>query len=135
MAVAGNATIDYIEKNGLLNNVKTCGTHLHYALAGLRDLPLVGDVRGRGLLHGIEIVEDKKMKSPFPRTKKVSESIASEAARNGVVFLTGNAAADGVNGDTILIAPPFNVTIDQVEHIVEVLSSSICTVAKQLKIS
>ncbi len=130
MATAASATIDYLEKEGLVANAARNGDYLGASLSRLATRPLVGEVRGRGLLRGIELVQDKATKKPFDRTAQIGEKVVQEAAKNGVMILAGNAAADGVNGDTILIAPPYNVTAQEIDVIVDVLSNALDAVAQ-----
>jgi hypothetical protein len=83
-------------------------------LAPLRALPCVGDVRGRGLLAGIEFVEDKETRAPFPRAAHFAETFADAALDAGLVVWPNVGQADGTNGDIALLAPPFVITDDDI---------------------
>jgi adenosylmethionine-8-amino-7-oxononanoate aminotransferase len=76
-------------------------------LGKLLDHPHVGDVRGKGLLIGLEFVKDKKKKTPFPREKKYVEAFIAKAMENGLILWPNIGQADGTNGDLVMIAPPF----------------------------
>lgn len=132
VGAAGTAVIEYMEATGMLDRVRELGLRLDQLLRPLRSHPLVGEVRGRGLLRGLELVQDKATRAPFPRARRVAEAVVAAARRRDVLFLVGNAAADGQNGDTIIIAPPY-VTVDgQLDTIVSTLVDALDDVAMSL---
>ena len=98
-------------------------------LETLRDLPIVGDVRGKGLLRGIELVRDKVTKAPFGRDRHVSEQVADDAMARGLLVIAGTGCVDGVDGDTIALAPPYIVEPAEIQAITDILRSAIATVA------
>jgi adenosylmethionine-8-amino-7-oxononanoate aminotransferase len=104
---AGLAVLDHIDRHDLIARAARVAPAFHAALAPLRALPHVGDVRGRGLLAGIEFVEDKETRAPFPRSVHFAESFADAALDAGLVVWPNVAQADGTNGDLALLAPPF----------------------------
>ena len=83
------------------------GRRSHARLAALRELPCVGDVRGRGLLAGVEFVADPETRAPFPRSARFAEAFAAAALDAGLVVWPNVGQADGVNGDLAMLAPPF----------------------------
>jgi hypothetical protein len=85
----------------------------------------VGDVRGRGLMTAIELVADKATKRPFPRSERKAEAVGAHCFVHGLVSYPGGGCADGVNGDNVMIAPPFVVTEDQLREIVAILDRSL----------
>ena len=85
------------------------------------DHPAVGDIRGRGLLVGLELVADRETRAPYPRAARLTEAIVRGARERGVLVYSGTGNADGTNGDTILLGPPFIVTDDELGRIVDVL--------------
>ncbi len=104
----------------------TRGEQLRTGLAQrLADDPWVGEVRGRGLLVGIELVEDRESRRPFPRAARVTEAVVREARDRGVLLYSGTGGADGVDGDALLLGPPFIVTATEIARIVEVVGESI----------
>ena len=125
VAAAGYAVLDFIERHDLLANVRSSGARLEERLCAFSNLPIVGMVRGRGLLFGVELVKDKHTKEPFPRALQISERVVHATAERGVLLLAGQAGADGVNGDTILIAPPYTVTTNQIDLIVDTLADAL----------
>jgi adenosylmethionine-8-amino-7-oxononanoate aminotransferase len=91
----------------------------------LGDHPAVGDIRGRGLLVGLELVADRDTRRPYPRAARLTESVVGAARRRGLLVYSGTGNADGVDGDTILLGPPFIVTDDELARIAEVLAEAV----------
>jgi hypothetical protein len=87
--------------------------------------PNVGEIRGRGLLVGLELVADRETRRAFPRQAKLAESIVREARAGGLLVYYGTGNADGVDGDLILLGPPFVVTESEIDLIVHRLASAI----------
>jgi hypothetical protein len=102
------------------------GVRLMALLKGaLEEHPAVGEIRGRGLMIGVEFVADRATRKPFPRDARVAESVLSAARERGVLAYWGTGNADGVDGDTILLGPPFVITDDEMQRVAEVLAESI----------
>jgi adenosylmethionine-8-amino-7-oxononanoate aminotransferase len=93
---------------------RTAGSTLKKSLEGLRDLDVVGDVRGLGLLCGIEFVADKKTKAPFPPQKNFAGLVGQACLRRGLLVYPMQGCVDGVAGDHLLIAPPAVITAEQI---------------------
>ncbi len=87
--------------------------------------PNVGEIRGRGLMVGIELVADRATRAPFPRSARIAEGIVAAARRDGLLVYSGTGNADGVDGDVILLGPPFVVTDDELVRIGEGLGRAI----------
>ncbi len=85
----------------------------------------VGEIRGRGLMVGLELVADPATRRPFPRAAKVTEGIVLAARRRGLLVYSGTGNADGTDGDTILLGPPFIVTDDELVRIADVLAEAV----------
>ncbi len=126
---AGVATLDYMATHRLIERSAEMGALLGERLEALRPLPMVGDVRGLGLLRGIELVRDKDSREPFPRDHRVAEAVVREAADQGVLLHAGFGGVDGVDGDTVMLSPPYVLTADDIEEIVSVIEASIVKVA------
>lgn len=110
-AAVGLAVLDLYE-GGLLENGRKMGARLQAGLAGLADHPLVGDVRGRGMLAAVELVTDKAAKTPLPAAALPSQRIFDRAWANGLVI---RAFGNGVLG----YAPPLCCTEAEIDAIVE----------------
>ena len=95
------------------------------ARAAFGDHPAVGEIRGRGLMVGIELVADRDTREPFPRAARIAEAVVRGARERGVLVYSGTGNANGVDGDTILLGPPFVVTDAELERMVAVLAESI----------
>jgi len=104
---------------------------LHEKLSGVAKLPHVGEVRGRALLAGIEFVEDKGTRAPFPRARKFAEKFSDAAIDAGVTVWSNVGHADGTNGDAALIAPPFIVTEQEIDEIVTRLTRALQATLKK----
>lgn len=118
---AGLATLDFIKKNKLVEQSSKMGEALREELSSLLSHPQVGDIRGRGLFLGIEFVEVKKTKKPFAREKKYVERLLSKAMEKGLILWPNVGQADGLNGDLILIAPPFIINLKEISQIYDIL--------------
>ena len=122
---AGLATVRYLTAHRLVERCAEMGELLHRCLAALKDLPHVGDVRGRGLLAGVEFVEDKESRTPFPRALKFAEAFTEAAQEVGLVVWPNVGHADGENGDLVMIAPPFIVTEREIAEIVALFTAAL----------
>ena len=122
---AGVATLDYIKKHHLLERCSAMGSLLRRELHSLRAHPHVGDIRGEGLLIGIEFVQGKNTKTPFPRGKKYAENFILKALDNGLVLWPNIGHAGGKSGDLVLVAPPFVIGRDEISQIVDILGKTL----------
>jgi adenosylmethionine-8-amino-7-oxononanoate aminotransferase len=104
---AGNAVLDYLETHRLFERVTPAGETLRSALAAVESHPHVGQVRGLGLLQGVEFVKNKATHEPFPREAGIAEKIRQAALEKNVLLYPGQGCVDGSRGDHVLIAPPF----------------------------
>ena len=115
-----------IHERDLLSNVNTQGEALDRHLTErLGNHPNIGDIRGRGLFRGIELVVDRSTKEPFDPTLKLHARIKREAMDRGLICYPGGGTADGKRGDHVLLAPPFIITATEVAEIAERLGDAI----------
>ncbi len=91
----------------------------------LADHAAVGDIRGRGLLVGLELVADRATRRPFPRAARVTERVVAAARDLGVLVYSGTGNADGTDGDTILLGPPFVISEDELTLLADVVPEAI----------
>lgn len=129
-AAAGNAVLDYIEREKLFDRVVTAGQEMVAALEPLKRFAVVGDVRGIGLLWGIEFVRDSKTREPFPPDARISARIAGDALESGVMTYPIQGCADGNRGDHILLAPPFTITAGMIQMLASTLEQVIAEFEK-----
>ncbi|HEX5962104.1 MAG TPA: aspartate aminotransferase family protein [Gemmatimonadales bacterium] len=125
LCAAGVATIKYLRRHRLIERCAEMGKALHQRLQDLRSLPCVGDVRGRGLLAGIEFVDEKTGSRPFPPSVRFAESFAATALEHGlIVWPNAGHLADGT-GDLAMLAPPFVISEEQVGEMVGLFSRAV----------
>ena len=111
-------TLRIIEDEQFPEQAAAKGRYLLDALRGaLADNPHVGDIRGKGLMCAVELVEDKAAKRPFPAGRKIGPQVLGRARDRGVL--------SRVKGDSVLLAPPIVITHAQLDRCVEVLNRSI----------
>jgi adenosylmethionine-8-amino-7-oxononanoate aminotransferase len=117
---AGVAVQTIIERDRLLERVRAAGAEFQGALrAALARYDAVGDVRGRGFLIGIELVQDRATRAPFPTERALAETIGQCAFEDGLICYATGGNVDGIAGDTILLAPPYISTDAELEEIIE----------------
>ena len=127
-AAAGVAVVSAMLDRNLIPRVKTQGDKLMDALkAQFGQHPNVGDIRGRGLFQGIELVADRDSKAPFDPSRKIAGRIKTAAFNAGLICYPMSGTIDGQNGDHVLLAPPFIISDDQIGELVSKLSGAIDT--------
>jgi len=114
-----------IQAENLIARAETTGRYLEKKLRELESLPIVGEVRGKGMLWAIELVQDKTTKMPFPKERKVKMQVITGSLMNGVFFYPGYWEDEHGRGDHILIAPPFIITEQQIDECVGVLRAAL----------
>lgn len=125
-AAAGLATLDILRNEHLVENSAELGPLLGSSLRqALENHPHVGDIRGRGLFWGIELVQDKATKSPFPAQNGVARKIWLRAFDLGLVIYYSTGCADGKNGDIIMLGPPLIINREQIGEMVEIVNQAV----------
>ena len=115
-----------IQALDLLANVREQGEVLESRLLDrLGNHAHVGDIRGRGLFRGIELVADRATKEPFDPALKLHAGLKAQAMDRGLIYYPGGGTADGVQGDHILLAPPFIIEKPEIDALVDRLSAAI----------
>jgi adenosylmethionine-8-amino-7-oxononanoate aminotransferase len=115
-----------IHRDDLLANVRTQGAHLARRLRErFGNHPFVGDVRGRGLFQGLELVADRGTKEPFDPKPRLHARVKHEAMARGLMVYPMGGTVDGARGDHVLLAPPFIVDASLIDTIVERLGEAI----------
>jgi hypothetical protein len=123
---AGLAVQRAVDREGLLAKVRTHGQALRERLAArFGNHPHVGDIRGRGLFLGLELVADRLSKAPFDPAAKVHARIKAEAMARGLVCYPMGGTIDGRRGDHILLAPPFIIESAQLDDLVDKLAAAL----------
>jgi hypothetical protein len=132
---AGLATLRYLDQHDLVTRCQAMGELLHAGLAGLKGIPLVGDIRGIGLLAGIELVADRATRAPFSRKERVAERCIALAMEAGLVLWPSTGQADGMAGDLLMIAPPFTISPDEITQLVDRLHGVLTRMHSELTVT
>jgi len=123
---AGLATLRILRDEDLVSNSAEMGSYLGEKLVEtLGDHPFVGDIRGRGLFWGIELVADRATADPFPASKQIAWRICQRAFDSGLIIYYSQGCADGRNGDIVMLGPPLIINREQVDEMVAILNSAI----------
>jgi adenosylmethionine-8-amino-7-oxononanoate aminotransferase len=121
----GAEVMRIVEEENMIARAAQVGKYLQESLLELMDLPMVGDVRGKGMLWAIEFVKDKNTKEPFPREKKVKMNVITKCLLKGAFFYPGYYEDELGRGDQLMIAPPFIITEDQIDECVGILRETL----------
>lgn len=127
-----SAVIDYLRAHDLVNRAAALGGYLMEKLRLLERHPIVGDIRGLGLMAGTEFVRDRRSREPFDPRLRVNQRIAGRAFEKGLITYPGGGGADGVRGDHLLLAPPLVITEEQIDRMVAILDASMAEVGTEI---
>ena len=135
---AGRAVLHYLQRQDLVQAAdsggeKTIAARLERSLSTLVGLNEVGDVRGIGLLRGVEFVSDRKSKRPFATKINFASRVTAAALKRGLLVYPIQGCVDGVSGDHLLIAPPAVISAEQIDCAVEQLAEAIREAAGDTK--
>jgi adenosylmethionine-8-amino-7-oxononanoate aminotransferase len=132
-AAAGLAVLEHIEKHRLFDRVPEAGAALGRALESVRaESAIVGDVRGLGLLWGMEFVRDRESREPFEAKERVADLVFQAAFDAGVLTYPIRGCADGARGDHLLFAPPFVLGDEEIEALAAGLKTALAAVERSL---
>ena len=125
-AAAGLATLHILQREHLIENSAATGAYLGQILAEqLGNHPNVGDIRGRGLFWGIELVQDRETRRPFPVAEGLVRRLWNRAFELGLVIYYSSGCADGKNGDVIMLGPPLIINRAQTDEMVGILRQTL----------
>ncbi len=125
----GLAVLRYLQKHNLVERAREQGHKLGRKLCNtLGEHPFVGDIRGQGLMWGVEFVADRATKEPFPAAQGLAKKLGDEAFKRGLILYPISGNADGTRGDQVMVAPPFIVTDEQLDEIVGLLAETVTAV-------
>jgi hypothetical protein len=125
-AGVAHAVLKEIRDNDLIARAESAGRSLKEGLqSSLSSMAVVGDVRGRGLLIGVEFVVDRESRQPWPTSAGFAASVSRFAREGGLLVYPSTGCADGVNGDSVLLGPPFTISESEVDLIVDRLTAAI----------
>ncbi len=124
--------MEIVEREGYVENAAIQGKYLMEKLQDLYKYPIVGDIRGLGLMIGIEFVKNKETKEPFDTKIGLKNIVTNNCLKEGLVVYPGGGSADGIKGDHILIAPPINITKDEIDELFNALEKGIRATSNQI---
>ena len=129
-AAVAHATLRRLRDDGLVDRSRELGASLLEALRGeLGSTEHVGDVRGAGMMIGIELVRDRGTKEPFARERQITERIVAAGRDGGLLLYSSTGHVGGRNGDLVMLGPPFILTDDEAELLVERTVAAVRSVA------
>jgi adenosylmethionine-8-amino-7-oxononanoate aminotransferase len=125
-AAAGRAVLEVLRERDLIVASDLRGKQLRTGLrARIGNHAHVGDVRGAGLLVGVELVRDRETRAPFPRADRVTERVVAAARDRGLLVYSSTGCAEGGDGDLIVLGPPLVITDAEVDETVELLAAAV----------
>ncbi|HEX2425484.1 MAG TPA: aminotransferase class III-fold pyridoxal phosphate-dependent enzyme [Actinomycetota bacterium] len=129
-AAAARAVLGRLLDDALVDASRTQGERLLKELAtALSDSPVVGDVRGVGLMIGVELVADRETKRPFARADHATERVLAAARERGLLLYSSTGHVDGTDGDLVMLGPPFTITDDEIGVVVERTRAAVAGIA------
>lgn len=124
-AAVGLEVLDILEEQQLVPRVAELGDLLLTRLPSLQQLPMIGDVRGKGLLIGVELVMDRLTRQPFPQTARAGRLVLQACLEEGLAVYPSSGSVNGVMGDSLLLAPPYIITPEQIDELVNKLGAAL----------
>jgi adenosylmethionine-8-amino-7-oxononanoate aminotransferase len=135
-AVVAREVLRILEEESLVEASAVKGERLLALLrARLGTHAAVGDIRGRGLLVGVELVRDRASKAPYPRAAKLIETVVRIARDRGLLLYSGTGNANGTDGDVVVLGPPFVITDDELARIADGLGDALDAALAELAAS
>lgn len=129
------AAYKYLVKNDLVKRCAEMGEYLKEKITEIsKNHPIIGDIRGRGLMIGVEIVKDKETKETFAPNLKIAQKIQDECLDRNMIIEASSGCNRGQSGDAIVISPAFVVTKKEIDKIVKILDESMSKVEQDLNI-
>lgn len=129
---AGIAALKILIRENLIQRSEELGKYLGKKLQEIKGIPIIGDVRGKGLLHGIEFVKDKETKEPFAPEEGISKRMFAEMSSRGVLPYIGTGSVDGTQGDHFILCPPLIITEEQIDAIVQSVEESATSIVSTI---
>lgn len=127
-AAVGLFVLHHLRDHDIVAQAADTGAFLLERARGLSDHPAVGEVRGLGMLVGIELVADRVTREPFPARRRYAHTVVRIAHDMGLLVYPGSGSYDGIGGDHVLLAPALNATRDEVSLMVDTLGDALTAV-------
>jgi adenosylmethionine-8-amino-7-oxononanoate aminotransferase len=129
-AAAAHAVLRRLREGGLVDAARSQGERLLKELgAALADSPVVGEVRGIGLMVGVELVAGRDDERPFPRSEQATERVVAAARERGLLLYSSTGHVDGTDGDLVMLGPPFTISDEEIGLAVERTQAAVATIA------
>lgn len=114
------AVLEYLEQNEIIKGVDEKGEYLMNGLKKLqKEFFFIGDIRGKGLMIGLEFVKNSENKIPFSRKFLFTQKLVQLAQASGIIIYPAGAGIDGTDGDAILIAPPLTISVSEIDDLLK----------------
>ena len=133
-ARVGLEVLDIIEEENLLDHVPEIGDYLLRRARELDKHPMIGDVRGMGLILGFELVKDKQTKEPFEVSEKIGKRLRDILLERGLSVVTSGGSIDGVTGDSLQLSPPFIITRNDVDEMIAIIDAGLGQLESELSL-
>ncbi|WP_071459869.1 aspartate aminotransferase family protein [Bacillus massilinigeriensis] len=131
---ASLAVLTYLEQKKIVEDVDAKGKYLKDKLLVMKvEFPFIGDVRGKGLLIGLEFVEDSASKKSFSKSLNITAFIVKKARDYGLLVYPAGAGMDGSSGDAVIIAPPLTVKREELDEVIELFRKVMKDVDLEIK--
>lgn len=135
-AAAANAVLDVLEAEDLVARSATLGASLGGRLRSMaHDMPFVAEVRGKGMLWGLELVQDNIAFAPWPAEARVADRVVQHAFQEGLIVYPATDFIAGVSGDAIIVAPPLNTPNAVLESLVDRLGRALVSALADVRIT
>ncbi|ARI75839.1 aspartate aminotransferase family protein [Halobacillus mangrovi] len=134
-AAVALAVINYIEKNDLVQKSEVSGNYLMNLLKEVAvKYPIIGDIRGKGLMIGVEFVSNILTKHPFQKELSLTSKLVETARDKGLLIYPATAGIEGGGGDAVIIAPPINITKQEVDLLVNLFEKMVDEIQEDLSV-
>ncbi|MGD9287908.1 MAG: aminotransferase class III-fold pyridoxal phosphate-dependent enzyme [Desulfobacterales bacterium] len=131
-AAVANKTMDLLDEGDLVRRCSEMGDYLALKLEGLRTHPIIGDIRGTGLMRGVEFVKNKETREPLDPALKFWLLLHREAQKKGLVIETSGGCERGQAGDMMMLGPAFIVGREEIDNIIDLLDEVLWDVEKKI---
>lgn len=133
-AAVSLAVLNYIERHNLVANAAEQGDYLLEKLGELASsYSMIGDVRGKGLLVGLELVKNRFTRTPFLLSLGITGRVIERAFQKGLLVYPATGGIDGIAGDSIIIAPPLIIKKEEIDRLVSILDETISEIQRELE--
>ena len=122
---ASLAVLEFLEHNKIIPTVFEKSQIIFSSLQKLqKQFSFIGDIRGKGLLIGVEFVQNQQTKEPYPRNATFTQMFIKKAFENGLLLYPAGSGLDGIHGDAIIISPPLTIKETEIDDLIERLSAT-----------